>query len=181
MNAQEMDKVLSLARKVKELADRGVDGERESADGMLKKLMAKHNLTLEMIVGDEIKKYEFFILPDDKKFFIQILASVLGQTSYSYLRSDRKKKKSLFIKCTPSEAVEIQGKFEFYLAKWKEELELFYSAFVQKQKIYTKPSNSGGDEKQKPLTPEEKAKLYKMANYMEGMNRHHYVKQLKEK
>ena len=40
-------KIISRAKKLKELSDRGVGGEKENATAMLKDFMAKHNITEE--------------------------------------------------------------------------------------------------------------------------------------
>ncbi len=43
------NKILDKAKKLKALADRGVDGEMESAKAMLAKYMEKHNITIKEI------------------------------------------------------------------------------------------------------------------------------------
>jgi hypothetical protein len=47
----EQDKILSKARKLKELADRGIDGEKETAGRMYEQYKIKHKLTDEQVKG----------------------------------------------------------------------------------------------------------------------------------
>ena len=50
------------------------------------------------------------------------------------------------ITCTKAEALQIQIEYEFYLALWKEELDLFMRAFIQKHGIFdTKPGHATGE------------------------------------
>ena len=42
--SSERTKILDRAKKLKELADRGIDGEQVNAKDMLEKYMAKHNV-----------------------------------------------------------------------------------------------------------------------------------------
>lgn len=174
------EKILILARKLKSLSDRGVGGEKQNAITMLESLMKKHGITVDVINENDAKDHEF-IIPDDRmdiKFFIQVMANVMGGNVDwgSYKKAPRGKKR-YYIKCTPSEAIEIQAKFNFFNEIWESELEIFYSAFIQKNHLYRKSSkdDKGGD---KELTPEERNKLMKMMHMMSGMERHIFTKQI---
>ena len=56
-----MSKNIDLAKKLKALADRGVDGEKTNAEAMLNSLMKKHNITIEEIEGEELLDFFFKI------------------------------------------------------------------------------------------------------------------------
>lgn len=176
------EKILSLAKKLKALSDQGVGGEKTNAATMLESLMKKHSITMDMLSENEVKQHEFRLELEKKRFFLQVVASVVGrERSYlSFYPKDRAKKRHYFIDCTPQEAVEIQGKFDFFWKKWEDELDVFYSAFIQQQRLYCKPAKEEEDDESedKELTPAEKSKLYRMANMMAGMDRHIYQKQL---
>lgn len=175
------NKPIELAKKLKALADRGIDGEKQNAISMLHTLMKKHKITMEMITGDEKKDYQFIIPKGSDRFFRQISSSVLGKThgTVEYTYHPRNKHR-MGITCTPAEAIEIEGKFKFYWKAYNDEVDIFYNAFIQKNKLYVKPSQDD-DAEQKELTTEEKARLYKMMNMMQGMDRHHYMRQLENK
>lgn len=52
--SSERTKILDRAKKLKELADRGIDGEQVNAKDMLEKYMAKHNISIDEIGGHSI-------------------------------------------------------------------------------------------------------------------------------
>jgi hypothetical protein len=173
--------VLKLAKKLKALADRGVGGEKENATAMLQRLMGKHGITMEMLTENEAIKHKFTVQVDQYKFWRQVVANVLGSSSVNYIPAQKGRKRSYFVVCTPQEAVEIQARFEFFYKIWTEELDVFYSAFIQTNRLYKKPSGEDNDEEEKELTPEEEKKLCKMANMMAGMDRHIFTKQIGNK
>ena len=53
------EKYIILAKKLKALADKGIDGERVNAQKMLDTLMRKHNLTITDIEGEKTDDYFF--------------------------------------------------------------------------------------------------------------------------
>ncbi len=133
------EKILELAKKLKALADKGIDGEKDNALTMLKRLMTKHNISMEMIEENFVKEHEFYIEFADYKFWRQIVSNIMGRTSTSYKPAElRKKKRHYYVECTPAQAIEIQAKFDFYSTAWKKDLEIFYSAFIQKKQIVSK-------------------------------------------
>jgi hypothetical protein len=144
--------------------------------------MDKHGISMDVLEENEEKKHTFIVEKDDYKMWRQIVSSVLGDASISFFANNRrgKRAKTYFVLCAPDKAIEIQAKFDFYNNIWREELDVFYSAFVQKNKIYKKASEKD-EYDDKELTPEEERRLWKMMNMMEGMDRHHFVKQLPNK
>lgn len=181
MSEEISDSVLKLAKKLKALSDRGVGGEKENATAMLIRLMGKHGITMDMLTENEAIKHKFTVQVDQYKFWRQIVASVIGGSSVNYIPTQKGKKRSYFVVCTPQEAVEIQARFEFFYKIWAEELDVFYSAFIQTNRLYKKTSAEDNDEEEKELTPEEAKRLYKMINMMAGMDRHVFVKQIGNK
>jgi hypothetical protein len=172
------DKIIDLLKKLKELADRGVDGEKQTAERMLQQMMKKHGITWEELNGDERTDHEFFASKDQKQFLHQVAASVLGRITVQRLVKDRKYKKSIFIKCTDAEFIEINAKFNFYWQAYQRDLDTFYHAFIQKNRLFKKPEESDYDN-QPEITPKERARLMKLSLMMEGLDRHQFHKQLK--
>ncbi len=172
------DKIIDLAKKLKALSDKGIDGEKDTALTMLKRLMGKYNLTMDMIEENLAKEYEFYIEYANYKFWRQVVASVIGSSDVSYRPSElKKKKRHYFVLCTPAEAIEIQAKFDFYFKAWQTDLDIYYQAFVQKNHLYTKPDKQR-EKEEKELTDEEFKKLWKMSELMKGMDKHNFLKQL---
>lgn len=129
-----MDKHIQLAKKLKALADKGVGGEKTNATTMLNNLLKKHNLTIEDIEGEEKKDYFFKLKPEDLQLWNQIIHKVNWEIK-CYGEFPKKKIKELnlrgnyMITCTVSEYIEIETMLEIYTRLYKEELEIFYTAF----------------------------------------------------
>jgi hypothetical protein len=175
-----LDKVISLARKLKALAEQGIGGEKENADAQLKRLLKKYNLTIEEIEGEKLIRREFFYNTKEKDLFIhQIIGSVIGKKeaikrgTYS-----RYGKKHILVDLANTEYIEVAEKIEFFWKHYQEEKEIFYSAFIQKNQLFSKPEEEDEDLEEKELSTEEEAKLFKMFNMMEGMEQASYFKRL---
>lgn len=175
-------KIIELAKKLKALADRGVDGEKENAAEMLGKFMEKHKLSLEDIEGEKKRRRRFKVLADQKIFFNQICSNVLGR---NYRVESTGQAIYKVVEVTDAEYVEILAKYEFYWKHYQKEQEIFYKAFIQKNQLYRKETDEERRQRQereheRELTPEEKAELWKMANMMQGMDAARFHKQLNE-
>lgn len=166
------NKIIELAKKLHALAERGEGGEKANAEKVLRAFMAKHGITIETIIGEKRTWREFKAKGKDKQqFLIQTVASVIGDFSY---KQDRE---TFYIELTDAEFIEIDAKYEFYWKAYKEELDLFYQAFVQKNRLWKKPSGERTQEN-KPLTAEEKARLLRMFQMMEGIEQKSIIKQI---
>jgi len=75
--SKDRQKILDTAKKLKELADRGVDGEMASAKVMLAKYMEKHNITIDEIEGHTISGDSIFKNMSDKQILNEILKDLL--------------------------------------------------------------------------------------------------------
>lgn len=179
-----MEKIIELAKKLKALADKGVGGEKENAAEKLQALLQKHGLTIEDIEGEKVKEFTFHVTEEQRTFFYQILANVLGKTPdvKQWTKNpsaigvkDKNWKNAKFIHVTPAEYIEIKEKFEFYYSEYRKEESIFYSAFIQKNALWRK---STGENSEKELTPEEKAELWKIFQYMETIERKTIQKKL---
>lgn len=168
------EKYIELAKKLKELAERGVGGEAVNARFMLDKLMKKHGITLDEIeedlVSDHPIKWEYSYL----NLLAQVSASVIGEANiYSKLHN---KRTHYFIRCTPAQFIEIEAKARFYLDAFKKEQKRHFTAFVYANNLFpTNGSKVGKDE----MTPEELAELRKALAMAENMDKHRYHKQIK--
>jgi len=178
------EKVLSLAKKLKALSDRGVGGEKENATQMLVSLMERHNITIEMIAGDERKTHQLFLDPTEEKFLRQVISSVVGrgfrlfQYKYKMVRIPGKLRYGIE-KITDAEFLEVMAKHAFYYADYQDQIRIFYSAYVQKNKLYVRRDESE-DDSPRELTPEEKREILKISLMMEGIERKLFVKQIEK-
>lgn len=166
-----MSQIIELAKKLKALAEQGVDGERNTAKLKLESLMAKHNIKPEDLEVDIIIDFDFTVYNRHKQLFIQIVANTLDDPHVYKVRGLRR---LLRVPCTASEAVEIQGKFDFFKAAYQKQMEIFQLAFFAKNNLFSKKPK----ENNKELTKEEKEKYWKAAMMAEGMDKDSFHKQI---
>ena len=166
-----------LLQKIKQLAERGVGGEKENAEKMLKQLMKKYNISESELNSETIEMFETNVKDIfESKLLTQIHYSVCGNINedkfVSYLP---KNKKHAYIFCTKAEFIEIEAKFKFYKEIWKKQLNTFFSAFINTERIFppkelmkiTKDNNH-------ELTKEDMEILKMSAN----LDKHNFYKQI---
>lgn len=121
---------MNISNTSRALAERGVSGERESAQRMLEKYMEKYGIT-EDDIREKMIKIHWFRYKDysELRLISQIIYMVMGDCeTYSRLRKANRKHKVLGVYCTAAEKLEIELNFEFYNRAMQEELKLFYKA-----------------------------------------------------
>jgi hypothetical protein len=172
------EKILSLLKKLYTLAQQGVGGERVNAQQILQTLMKKHNISLEDIEQDQRKKQVCVISIDAMDFFHQVLASVCGPIQVRLFVHENKKKRtrSIIFDCTDAEYIETQAKFAFYWDAWKEERKIFYQAFIQKNKLYSKPSDNPSE--RRSLTAKEEEEYRRIMAMTQGIKQYHHTRRL---
>ncbi len=170
-----MYNILELAKKLKALADKGVGGEAVNAAKKLELICLKHGINLEDLDDDKLQMGWFNVKPQQRKFFIQVVASVLGSdfSTYSQLKNGKKIKDVLGIESKPAQIAEVEMKYTFYWRAYQEELAIFYRAFIQTNQLYVKGSSA-----QKDLTPEEEEMLERTLAMAQAMRKHEFRKQL---
>ncbi len=169
-------KILALAKKLKELSERGEGGERENASEALQRLLFKYGLTLADIIDNDIRIYDLKYPKGAQRFAAQVCGNVLGYKCSIY---KNKIVNGLRLKCTPSQIVEISARLDFFWKAYQQELKLFYKAFVHKNGLGAPVAEEEDDDCIK-LSPEEQAELYRMSEMMSGITRHQFRKSLPE-
>lgn len=175
---KEIERIHAIAKKLHALAERGVDGEKANAEKVLAAFLKKHNLKLDDLLGEQKTRRWFKVSKTKDKFFHQVAASVLGVKFSTFTRPSLKG--MVGIDLTAEEFVEVESRFDFYWRAYQEDLEVFYSAFIQRNKLYAKPSDDElrEDSEEKPLSLEQKQKLFKTQMMMQGIERRTHRKQL---
>lgn len=167
-----MDKKKELLKKLQALAERGVGGEKETAERKLRQLMEKYGIDEMEFAEDKLEEFEFkYKNAQEEQLIRQLFFKMFGKEwrSRSYTYKWGKGSKSIRgIRCTKAEGIQLQIEYEFYKDLWREEMELFWNAFIQKHRIFSmrKEDTGGGDE---PMTPERKAEILRMSQMMEAM------------
>ena len=131
------EKNIELLKKLKALAERGIEGEQAAAKKILDRLMAKYGIAEEDLSDDKLEDHDFrFHTPQEHKLLTQVMYKVAkDRERYHYARG-KGCQTTEGITCTKAEALQIQIEYEFYLKLWQEDLELFLEAFIQKHEIF---------------------------------------------
>lgn len=156
-----------LLKKLRELALRGVGGEKATAEAMLQKLMKKYGIG-ETELDESIRKVVVFKYHGEaeKRLLKQIAYKITNEwsfNSYRYTASGRPCRTDLGIECTEAERVQISFLFDFYTKLYKKETEFFLSAFIQKHRLF------GTLKEGESCSKMSRAELFKMTALMEGM------------
>lgn len=129
-----MQKQIELLRKLKALAERGVDGEKVNAQAQLEKLMKKYGITLAEIEGESINQYFFKADGINAKLLNQCAKRVKYDTKcYSFPASKVKEYRlegNFMIECTTAEYIEIDQMYVVYKRLFEKESETFFTAFL---------------------------------------------------
>lgn len=139
------DKLIQRIRKLQALAERGVGGEKETAEKMLQRMLEKNGIhSLEEL---ETEEYEYTLFSyrgvHEIKLLKQCIYKVLtaaGDRTYYRTRGTRQK---IGVYCTKAQKLEIELEFEFYRNLFYEELETFMEAFIQAQGIFPPDAPKG--------------------------------------
>lgn len=168
-----MSNKAELLKKIKALADRGVDGERESAQTLLARLMEQYGIS-ETDLEEERRETAWFRYSQEteRRLLNQIIYMVTGRSGFGCVGSySGRKRKETGVNCTAAERLEIEANYKFFKVAMEAELEIFYTAFSSKNHLF--PSEDKVKPKSiKDLTPEEREKVLKAGLMMEGMERH---------
>lgn len=168
-----MSNKAELLKKIKTLADRGVDGERESAQTLLARLMEQYGIS-ETDLEEERRETAWFRYSQEteRRLLNQIIYMVTGRSGFGCVGSySGRRWKETGVNCTAAERLEIEANYKFFKVAMEAELEIFYTAFSSKNHLF--PSEDKVKPKSiKDLTPEEREKVLKAGLMMEGMERH---------
>ena len=157
-----------LLKKIKTLSERGVGGEKESAEKLLLQLMEKYKITEDEISEDSVE-FEWFRYKDNiqKRLLNQVIYMILGNVNTYKRTGGRHKLVGAY--CTAAQKFEIEMNFEFFRNAMEKELETFYTAFCHKNRLF--PTEEIAMEK---TSEDEISNLdaLKIGMMMEGMERH---------
>lgn len=133
-----MDKA-ALLKKIRALAERGVGGEADNAEEILRRLMEKYGVSEDELDEVERRRHDFEYHGKEQETLLrQVVYKVTGGYAYNlvYRASGRRVKTRLGADCTAAEKVEIEFLFDFYTRLWERERAAFLSAFIQKHRIF---------------------------------------------
>lgn len=182
MSKELTEKQKALIKKVQALAERGVGGEKETAEKKLNMLMKKYGIESLELDEDRLDDYDFkFSGSIEKKILRQVIYKVLRDPekvgkSIFYYRYGAGSKSTLIVNCTKAEEIEIRIQFDFYKDLWKEEQELLLDAFIQHHRLF-----GTGTADSRDLTPEEIERIQRMFKMEAGLQDKTMTPMLEEK
>ena len=162
-------KIENKLRKLLALAEGGVGGEKTNAQGILDKLLKKHNLTISDISDEAIDTYWFKY---KGKLERRLLNQVIGSVNKNADRwRSSEKREQIGADVTKHQMLKIGLKFNCYKKALNNEIDLLFSAFIHTNKIFPPSCESNDDDDEIESTPEERMKWRKVANMMQGMSK----------
>lgn len=173
-----MDKT-ELLKKIQMLANRGCNGERDTAARKLQELMNKYNISADDLSDEKIiREIHEYHGHEEEQLLVQIACKVVnvrGGIFYGVqnLYTSRTLSTKLGIEATKAQHIEIEFLFDFYKKQWKKEKDLFFRAFIDKNGLHSAVSYDENTESD--LTPEEQLKILAMAK---GIDREHPARRL---
>lgn len=172
MDQIQREKILDKLGKIKKLAEKGVGGEKETAQKMYRELCRKYDISEDEAENAFVKlekRWFSYKTELEERLLIQIFYKVTGDNTHYTYTGEYKRRKKRGIECTAIEAAEIELLFGFYREILKKELDVFMLAFVQKNDIYpdgTERAYKEYDGPEREMT-EEELRRYKKAAFMQ--------------
>lgn len=123
--------IKKLISKVKNLAERGDDGERENAKAKLQILLEKYNIKK---FEESKKKERSFKLADFLDCKVIMTHCILDTNKDSEISGDARKKE-LYCKLTDEEYIDVCEKFNHYYPEYYKQKECFLKAFIIKNDL----------------------------------------------
>lgn len=158
----ETEKIKNILLKIKELADRGEEHERNVAHNKLEFLLKKYKLSYSDLISNKPQHRRFEI--DDKNDCLRLLSQCIWGvcigTEINY------KGKFVYVSpITTEQFIEINEKFNYYWDEYKKQREVFFIAFISKNNLGVESCKGKKIDNDKVL---------KVANMMRGMEKSNY-------
>lgn len=173
-----MDKKLEeRLRKLAALASGGVGGEKESAQRFLDRLLDENGLTLADLEEKSVVEGAFVYTDESEKaLLVQIICVCLNTDRIS--SEINRKLKTLYLKTTKMQRLEIQLMFDHYKALLRQEFKFFIEAFFYKNNLY--PSADFNNNSASGITIETMIRARKVASMARLLERRDYRRNLPE-
>lgn len=182
MNRNEL---LDKIRKLQALAERGIDGERISAEKRLAEIMDKYGITWEEIDNEEKRFIWYSAKGKDWKMLITQLLGI-NKIHFAIIESTNRSKRAkiiryhypprreenVLIECTYSKFIELTTAYEIFQRSFDEHYESFVYAFLDKNHLLAE-----GDADYDP-TPEDVKRYERSRMMIRGIEKAEINKQI---
>lgn len=132
------EKTMQRVKKLQALAERGVGGEKDTAEKMLQRMLEKNGIQSLNELQSEEYEYTLFSYngKHERKLLAQCIYKVMTAAWDKKCYRSKGKRQKLGIYCTKAQKLEIEMEFAFYRNAFYEELDVFMSAFINAQGIF---------------------------------------------
>ncbi len=177
-----MSKYIELAKKIKALAEQGVEGEKQNAEKLLKSLMKKHNISIEDLEDEIVERFYFQIPPSKHELEYRVLHQLTGMFKIKLygrfppkVMKEYRLKGNYMIECSKVVYLEINAKYEFYIARMEKRIDEFFYAFCIKNNLLVDPGEKV------ELSDEHKNEYRNAIKLSMGMEKDAFAKQIEKK
>lgn len=155
-------------KKILQLAEKGIGGEKANAQKLLDRLLKKSGLTIEDLKDQEKKSLHYFRYKSwyEERLINQILMTVADDRKLP-LYVNRRMRKVIGAYLTNAQKIEVDLLFDSYKKALEGEMRLLYRAFLHVNKIF--PLSDELEDRE--LTDEEAWQLKKMVAMMRTMDK----------
>lgn len=162
----------AMLKKLLALSKYGVEGEKANAQKILDKLLKKYEIDLEDLSEEDERKHRD--LWYENEYELRLLNQLYyafypDRESWNYVNKRYKKARhTMIFDLTDTELLEFEYAYEVLKNSWYKELDVFYSAFIQKNQLFPKPEDAKklpGDDKKIDFS-----ELMKMQSYANGID-----------
>jgi hypothetical protein len=163
------DALIRRISKIKALAERGVDGEKDTAQAMLESILARHNLSMADIedIAPARNWVEVrFVGQHERMLMSQVIRKVRQHAGDLSIRQRKRARSSYFVELSAVEHVEVEFVFELMRKALAEEFDKVTMAFIHANKLFGPSRERDGEKHDKPdtRTHEERARMRQIAN-----------------
>lgn len=160
-----MNKKIEILKKLKALADRGIGGEKENAELLLKKYMKKYNISEKELNKDEEKEVYINLKNEiELRLASQILYAFFKDAP---LYKQKGKRVKYYTILTTSQEIEFRYIYSVYLESFKKQELIFYRAFISKNNIFPKEANTDINK----VSQEEREEIIKASMMSQGIEK----------
>jgi hypothetical protein len=190
---KERETILEICRKIKALADAGIEGEQHAAQNKLAEMLNNYGLTMADLQESTRTPRTFILSHRDEVSILHHVALKYGflpnnttQMSFSRRRICKQTDYRVVIDLTNSEYTELGEICRHYIhehdsersimaKRHKTERKMLTSAFINRHNLFADQTPEG---KSKPLTASERKALMQLINNMTSTDYHKPAKQL---
>lgn len=179
------EEVIKKLQKLKELADRGVGGEKTNARKLYEKLMLRYGITNEELEEELVDVHPLVIKEDYLQRLIKQITACHTNGTCTVIKDDIPTKNrrtidkaygkntNVFLECTKMEFIQIMFEYDIYKESLKKSLRAFLFAFFQKNDLLVELSPTDSE-----ISKEEKEKIIEAMGYSVNMTKTSIIKRL---